>query len=105
MKSTHPQEGSNAAQPASTSTPATTRNRIVAWLIALPVIIFAALMLIGKFMDDPQSQQRWVDAESVKICWKQIAKPEAERKTQEFKSKDDCDRLEFDFKTKYGENP
>lgn len=105
MKPTLPQEGSNAAQPADTPKASSTRNRIVVWLIALPVIIFAVLMLIGKFMYDPQSQQRWVDAESVKICWKQIAKPEAERKTQEFKSKEDCERLEFDFKTRYGENP
>ena len=96
---------SDTPKPENGTPAAPAKNRIVAWLIALPVIIFAALMLIGKFMDDPQSQQRWVDAESVKICWKQIAKPEAERKTQEFKSKDDCERLEFDFKTKYGENP
>ena len=81
------------------------KNRLVPWLIGLPVGIFALLMLVGKFMDDPQSKQRWVDAETVKLCWKQIAKPEAERKTQEFKSQTDGERLEFDFKTKYGENP
>ena len=81
------------------------KNRLVPWLIGLPVGIFALLMLVGKFMDDPQSKQRWVDAETVKLCWKQIAKPEAERKTQEFRSQTDCERLEFDFKTKYGENP
>ena len=81
------------------------KNRLVPWVIGLPVAIFAALMLIGKFMDDPQSKQRWVDAETVKLCWKQIAKPETERKTQEFKSQADCERLEFDFKSKYGDNP
>ncbi|MEG1735307.1 MAG: hypothetical protein RR283_09685 [Comamonas sp.] len=81
------------------------KSRLVPWLIGLPVVIFAALMLIGTLMDDPQSKQRWVDSEAIKICWKQIGKPEAERKTQEFHSKDDCERLEFDFKSKYGENP
>ena len=81
------------------------KNRLVPWVIGLPVAIFAVLMLVGKFMDDPQSKQRWVDAETVKLCWKQIAKPEAERKTQEFKSQADCERLEFDFKTRYGDNP
>ena len=89
----------------STDGAARPKNRLVPWVIGLPVAIFAALMLIGKFMDDPQSKQRWVDAETVKLCWKQIAKPEAERKTQEFKSQADCERLEFDFKTKYGDNP
>ena len=81
------------------------KNRLVPWVIGLPVAIFAVLMLVGKFMDDPQSKQRWVDAETVKLCWKQIAKPEAERKTQDFKSQADCERLEFDFKTRYGDNP
>lgn len=92
-------------RPEAAKPPTPAKSRLVPWLIGLPVIIFAALMLVGKFMDDPQSQQRWIDAESIKICWKQIAKPEAERKTQEFKSQADCDRLEFDFKSKYGENP
>ena len=32
-------------------------------------------------------------------------KPEAERKTQEFHSQADCDRLEQIFKQKYNENP
>ena len=62
-------------------------------------------MLIGKLMDDPQREQRWVDSETIKICWKQISKPEAERKTQEFHSQEDCDQLELAFKQKYNENP
>ena len=35
----------------------------------------------------------------------EIVAMEAERKTQEFKTPQDCERLEFDFKTRYGENP
>ena len=27
------------------------KNRIVVWMIALPVVIFGALMLVGQFMD------------------------------------------------------
>ena len=99
MKPTPSSEDGNAAAAAPKKSP------IVAWLIGLPVIIFAMLMLIGKFMDDPQSEQRWVESETIKICWKQIAKPEAERKTQEFHSQEDCDRLELAFKQKYNENP
>lgn len=98
MKPTSPPEGSNTAA-------APKKSRIVAWLIGLPVVIFAVLMLIGKLMDDPQREQRWVDSETIKICWKQISKPEAERKTQEFHSQEDCDQLELAFKQKYNENP
>ncbi|MDR0212377.1 MAG: hypothetical protein LBJ15_00050 [Comamonas sp.] len=98
MKPTSPSEDSNTAA-------APKKSPIVAWLIGLPVIIFAVLMLIGKFMNDPQREQRWIDSETVKICWKQVVKPEAERKTQEFHSQADCDRLEQIFKQKYNENP
>ena len=102
MTSTPSPEGSNAA---TTSQKSSKKSHMVALVIGLPVAIFAVLMLIGKFMDDPQGKQRWVDSETIKICWKQTAKPEAERKTQEFKTPQDCERLEFDFKTRYGENP
>ena len=102
MTSTPSPEGSNAA---TTSQKSSKKSHMVALVIGLPVAIFAVLMLIGKFMDDPQGKQRWVDSETIKICWKQIAKPEAERKTQEFHSQEDCDRLELAFKQKYNENP
>ena len=102
MTSTPSPEGSNAAN---SVTSASKKSPMVALVIALPVAIFAVLMLIGKFMDDPQAEQRWVESETIKICWKQIAKPEAERKTQEFQSQEDCDRLELAFKQKYNENP
>ena len=102
MTSTPSPEGSNAA---TTSQKSSRKSHMVALVIGLPVAIFAVLMLIGKFMDDPQGKQRWVDSETIKICWKQIAKPEAERKTQEFHSQEDCDRLELAFKQKYNENP
>ena len=96
---------SDTPQPETSKPAAPAKNRLVVWLIALPVIIFGALMLIGQFMDDPLSKQRWTEAETIKICWKQTAKPEAERKTQEFHSQEDCDRLELAFKQKYNENP
>ena len=53
----------------------------------------------------PEGEARWVKRETIKICRKETARPEAERKTQQFESVQDCDRLEFDFKQRYGENP
>jgi len=91
--------------PEATRPQAPAKSRLVPWLIGLPVGIFAILMLIGRLMDDPQSEQRWVDRETIKICWKQTAKPEAERQAQEFRSQADCEQLEFAFKQKYDENP
>lgn len=81
------------------------KSRLVPWLIGLPVGIFGVLMLVGLLIDDPQSKQRWIDRETIKVCWKQIAKPQEERKTQVFQSKADCEQLEFAYKSRYNENP
>ena len=81
------------------------KSRIVPWLIGLPVAFFAVLMLAGQLLSTPEGEARWVERETIKICRKETARPEAERKTQQFESVQDCDRLEFDFKQRYGENP
>ncbi len=81
------------------------RNRLVPWLIGLPVAFFALLMLAGRLLSTPEGEARWTERETIKICRKETARPEAERKTRQFQSVQDCDRLEFDFKQRYGENP
>lgn len=95
--------GSDPAKPPKPSKPP--KNRIVPWLIGLPVAFFAVLMLAGQLLSTPEGEARWVERETIKICRKETARPEAERKTQQFESVQDCDRLEFDFKQRYGENP
>jgi hypothetical protein len=92
--------GSDPAKP-----PKPPKSRIVLWLIGLPVAFFAVLMLAGQLLSTPEGEARWVERETIKICRKETARPEAERKTQQFESVQDCDRLEFDFKQRYGENP
>jgi hypothetical protein len=81
------------------------KSRLVPWLIGLPVAFFAVLMLAGQLLSTPEGEARWTERETIKICRKETARPEAERKTQQFQSVQDCDRLEFDFKQRYGENP
>lgn len=91
--------------PADASQAKPLRNRLVPWLIGLPVAFFAALMLAGTLLSTPEGEARWTERETIKICRKETSRPEAERKTQQFQSVQDCDRLEFDFKQRYGENP
>ncbi|MDR0203854.1 MAG: hypothetical protein LBJ40_17030 [Delftia acidovorans] len=95
-----PAASANGSQPAKPP-----KNRIVPWLIGLPVAFFAVLMLAGQLLSTPEGEARWMERETIKICRKETARPEAERKTQQFESVQDCDRLEFDFKQRYGENP
>lgn len=98
-----PAASANGSDPAKPPKPP--KSRIVPWLIGLPVAFFAVLMLAGQLLSTPEGEARWVERETIKICRKETARPEAERKTQQFESVQDCDRLEFDFKQRYGENP
>lgn len=99
-------DGSDPAKPPTPpKSPKPPKSRIVPWLIGLPVAFFAVLMLAGQLLSTPEGEARWVERETIKICRKETARAEAERKTQQFESVQDCDRLEFDFKQRYGENP
>lgn len=101
-----PAASANRSDPAKPPTPPKPpKSRIVPWLIGLPVAFFAVLMLAGQLLSTPEGEARWVERETIKICRKETARPEAERKTQQFESVQDCDRLESDFKQRYGENP
>ncbi len=107
-----PAASANGSDPAKPPTPPKPskpskppKSRIVPWLIGLPVAFFAVLMLAGQLLSTPEGEARWVERETIKICRKETARPEAERKTQQFESVQDCDRLEFNFKQRYGENP
>ncbi|OBY84963.1 MULTISPECIES: hypothetical protein [Delftia] len=103
--SSEPSPAASANGSGPTKPPKPPKSRIVPWLIGLPVAFFAVLMLAGQLLSTPEGEARWVERETIKICRKETARPEAERKTQQFESVQDCDRLEFDFKQRYGENP
>ena len=55
------------------------KSRIVPWLIGLPVAFFGVLMLAGQLLSTPEGEARWVERETIKICRKETARPEAER--------------------------
>lgn len=83
----------------------TRKPRLVRWIIGLPVAFFAILMLLGYFLNTPETEDRWVARETIRMCWKEIQKPPKEGKPVHFTQQSECEKLEFDFKTQYGENP
>lgn len=83
----------------------TPKPRLVRWIIGLPVAFFALLMLLGHFLNTPETEDRWVARETIRMCWKEIQKPPKEGKPVHFTEQGQCEKLEFDFKTQYGENP
>lgn len=81
------------------------KPRLVRWLIGLPVAFFAILMAMGYLFNTPETEDRWVARETIRLCWKEVQKPPKEGKPVHFTQQSECEKLEFDFKTQYGENP
>ena len=81
--------------------------RIVRWLIVLPVAFFALLMLGSKVLYtlSPERETQWVERETIRQCWKELERKPDSDKPRHFQGKQDCERLEFDFKPRWGVNP
>lgn len=94
-----------AASAAAGSDVPTRKPRLVRWLIGLPVAFFTVLMLLGYLFNTPETEARWVARETIRMCWKEVQKPPKEGKPVHFTQQSECEKLEFDFKTQYGENP
>lgn len=91
--------------PSATADIPTPKPRLVRWLIGLPVLFFAVLMAMGYFLNTPDSEARWVARETIRLCWKEVEKPPKEDKPVHFTQADECQKLEFDFKAQFNENP
>ncbi|WP_200843521.1 hypothetical protein [Pantoea sp. 18069] len=80
------------------------RNRLVPWLIGLPVGAFAVLMLVGSLLSTPESSDQWVAREAIKVCNKEVARAPEDRKRADLTPKD-CADLEAAFRSQYGTAP
>lgn len=77
------------------------RNRLVPWLIGLPVGAFALLLIGGSLLSSPQSKDQWVAREAIKVCNKEVARAPQDRKRPDLTPKD-CADLEAAFRATYG---
>ena len=82
------------------------KNKLVLWIIGLPVAFFAVLMLASQIMFyfSPDKEAQWVERESIRLCWKEREKGPKENTPAQF-TEGQCEKMEFDFKSKWGENP
>ena len=80
---------------------------VVRWAIGLPVGFFAVLMLISKllFTTSPDTEAQWIERETIRQCWKELECILEDDKPKHFAGKEDCERLEFDFKARWNTNP
>lgn len=82
------------------------KTKLVRWIIGLPVAFFALLMLVSQIMFhiSPDKEAQWVERETLRLCWKEREKGPKENTPPQF-IEGQCEQLEFDFKSKWGENP
>lgn len=80
------------------------RNKLVPWLIGLPVAAFALLMIVGSLLSTPESDAQWVARESIKVCNKEVARAPEDRKRADL-TPQDCADLEAAFRAQYGTAP
>ena len=89
------------------TTSATSRPRLVRWLIGLPVGLFAVLMLASEvlFYFSPDKEAQWVERETLRLCWKEREKgPSPADAPHQFRD-GQCEQLEADFKHRWKMNP
>ena len=82
------------------------KPKLVRWIIGLPVAFFAVMMLGSQiiFFFSPEKEALWVDRETIRLCWKEREKGPKENAPAQF-TEGQCEKLEFDFKNKWGQNP
>ena len=78
------------------------RNRLVPWLIGLPVGAFALLLIGGSLLSSPESKDQWVAREAIKVCHKEVARAPEDRKRPDL-TLQDCADLEAAFRAQYGD--
>ena len=84
---------------------ATKKPKLVRWIIGLPVGLFAVLMLISQifFSLSPDKGAQWIDRETIRMCWKEREKGPKENTPPQF-IYGQCEKLEFEFKTRWNRN-
>uniref|UniRef100_UPI003F7DBF21 hypothetical protein n=1 Tax=Xanthomonas sp. 0924 TaxID=2835534 RepID=UPI003F7DBF21 len=73
---------------------------------ALIAGFFVVIFIIGGIQanSDPQSKVRWRDKEAIELCWESYERKSLEPSTKRFVAMS-CEKMERDFKAKYGRDP
>jgi hypothetical protein len=80
--------------------------KIIAWIIGLPIAAIALLMAIGALMKatDYQPSEKSQARSTIDFCWSEQSKKSNDPATARLMASQ-CERMESEFKTKYGVNP
>lgn len=71
---------------------------------AVAILIFAFLTLGAMQSSSPEGQARSKDRDAISYCWQQQKDPSLDPATQRFVAAT-CEKMEADFRTKYGADP
>ena len=74
------------------------------WVIGVPVFGFVLLMVIGSCTDSPERQQRFREADAIKLCWEEQKRKSLDPGTARFVA-GACEKMERDFEQRHGRRP
>lgn len=82
-----------------------TSSNLWKWLLGVPVGGFVLVMVIGSCAGrDPNVVSRVSEKDAISYCWEQQARKSLDPATARFAASA-CERMESDFRTKWGFNP
>ena len=75
------------------------------WVVGVPVALFVAFMIFfATLANSPEDQAQLQARDAISLCWKQQSDKALDPGTQRFVAST-CEKMEHDFRDKYGFNP
>lgn len=79
--------------------------RVWPWIIGVPVAFFVAFMIFGAILaGSPEGKAKSQARDAISLCWKQQSDKALDPSTQRFVAST-CEKMERDFRKKYGVDP
>jgi hypothetical protein len=81
------------------------KSSIWKWLVGVPVGGFVLVMVIGSCAGNtPEGKERSQSRAAIDLCWKEQSKKSLDPGAARFVA-GTCERMESDFRTRWGRNP
>jgi hypothetical protein len=75
------------------------------WVVGVPIALFVAFMIFGAVLSNtPEGKAKAKARDAISLCWKQQSDKALDPGTQRFVAST-CEKMEQDFKNRYGVNP
>jgi hypothetical protein len=87
------------------STPQPRKRSVWKWVLGIPVLGFAALLIFGAYLSNtPEGQERANSRAAIELCWSEQGRKSNTPGSSRFIA-GACEKMERDFREKWGTSP